>query len=827
MEKNPRAKRDNMKNRRMKAKRMLSAAHVLIAVVAIIECLILLVFTTYSWIETSSSLVIKNGIHTTTIDNDMPIADALNYHYTIPASGSVTPDADDPDLNANFSFVKYYQLCKTSSPDGATFYFPKSNTTHGNYRLGDTTDYNTSYIYFDVEVENLKSVTQGFYFTSADIFSIDGETSLTSGQQAALLNAMRLSIQTDDDRPSIYARESKTVNAINNTTNGIIAAQSLAFSGYTSSSSSDDKLFTVTSGNSTKVSFRIWLEMNDLFAPGTDFYGQASDSAIMKNLYNTQIKVNFDLNYAETTAVRFYFDDYSFMTTGANKGAHLTTLDPTYIMYFYDGSAGKYYPMCLSSSGSANAPARWVTANSIGTASATIPETAVRSGGSIVSTNGKNNSYFVYASNNRMSSVGGTTAPTGFKYKWKLDGRSAPVFPTGQKYIFNGFSVAKTDATVSTTSIGNGLGDWNKNNSATLLQFKDETTALNGASYNATSAGANTNIISSNPSAGIFAYKAMTNDAGTTISRYNYTNSVAALYLDDDDGYYKCFVPSTWLGNATPNIFYFSSGTYAVTTASHLNSTSSTDTLSNVACTMYWNAAEPNGNVYTALGTISDTPYANISGSTMLAGIGTWYETTPVSFDSELLDTDLAGTNKYKVSFDGTNYYHLVGNDACNTFSAHVPVGYALNFSRTNSSNNTVYWSGGTRNPVNDTVFYATSLTSGTPDYGTGQWHIAVFVDGTFEHLVYDTVVTGYTDSAGNPGHGQLLYSFDGANYYDITGERLDDYRWYVPDAMTSDNETIWYRWIPYNGTIFEYRQDLSDGIYYVVVEGADPSYGL
>lgn len=830
MEKNSREKYNNARNRREKARKMLSSSHALIAVVAIIECLILLVFTTYSWIETSSSLVIRNGVHTTTIDNDMPIADALNYRFIIPASGSPNPGADDPDLKANFSFVKYYQLCKSSSPDGNTFYFPKSNTTYGSYRLGDTTDYNTSYIYFDVEVQNLKNKTQGFYFTDQNIFSIDGETALTPDQQAAVLNSMRVSIQTDDDRPTIYSKTTKTVYAVNSTTGNTIGTQSLAFSGYTSANSGDDKLFTVTSNNSTKVSFRIWLEMNDLFTQ-SGFSGAASNSALMQNLYNTRVKVNFNLNYAETTAVRFYFDDYSFMTTGAHKGEHLTTLDSDYIMYFYDGGSGKYYPMCLSTTGSDSAPARWVTSNSTGTASATIPESAVSasSSGSIVSTNGKNNSYFVYAQNNRKSSVGGTTAPSGFKYKWKLDGRSAPDFSTNQKYIFNGFSVAKTDAAVTsaTTSIGNGLGDWNKNNTAVLMQFRDQTTATNGAAFNASSAGTNTGIIENNANAGIFVYYPLKNDADTQISRYNYTNSLCSLYLDDEDGYYKGYVPSTWLGNASPDIFYFANGTYSVATASHLNNSSYTDSLTNVSHTMRWSATEPNGNVYTALGYTNTTTYTNITGSVKLTGVGTWDETAMVSFDSELLDTDLTGSNKYKVSFDGTNYYHLVGNDACNTFSAHVPVGYPLTFSRTNSSNNTVYWDGGNRNSYNDTVFYATDLTSSTANHGSGQWHIAVLVDGTFEHLVYDTVVTGYTDSDGSAAHGVLSYSFDGTNFTEFTGDRLDAYRWYVPDDMTADNETVWFRWEPYSGTVFEYRHDMSDGIYHVVVEGADPVYGL
>ena len=79
------------KNRKRNSKkiadrRSLPSVHFLIAAIAIIECLILLSFTTYSWIESNSSLVIMNGPQTTTVDDtdsdnyvNIDIADTLNY----------------------------------------------------------------------------------------------------------------------------------------------------------------------------------------------------------------------------------------------------------------------------------------------------------------------------------------------------------------------------------------------------------------------------------------------------------------------------------------------------------------------------------------------------------------------------------------------------------------------------------------------------------------------------------------------------------------------------------------------------------------------------
>ena len=57
--------------------------YVLIAAVAIIECLILISFTTFSWIESASSLVIETGKknYDDSVFTRIPIAGALNYMF--------------------------------------------------------------------------------------------------------------------------------------------------------------------------------------------------------------------------------------------------------------------------------------------------------------------------------------------------------------------------------------------------------------------------------------------------------------------------------------------------------------------------------------------------------------------------------------------------------------------------------------------------------------------------------------------------------------------------------------------------------------------------
>ena len=134
MKQNDKRQKFTARAARERAHRMLSLSHILIAVVALLECCVLLTFTTYSWIESSSSLIIMNGpksTATTTTDIvNMDIVGQRKYR-TVLTSGEAT----DADLNEFYSKVSYFNLAKASSPDGKTFYFPKENTANSGKSL--------------------------------------------------------------------------------------------------------------------------------------------------------------------------------------------------------------------------------------------------------------------------------------------------------------------------------------------------------------------------------------------------------------------------------------------------------------------------------------------------------------------------------------------------------------------------------------------------------------------------------------------------------------------------------------------------------------------
>ena len=110
-------------------------------------------------------------------------------------------------------------------------------------------------------------------------------------------------------------------------------------------------------------------------------------------------------------------------------------------------------------------------------------------------------------------------------------------------------------------------------------------------------------------------------------------------------------------------------------------------------------------------------------------------------------------------------------------------------------------------------------------DYTRGYWNISVIVDGTWEHFFWD-----YGDIA-NANDDKVLGTFSynttghtgSPSYTNITPNKIDEYRWYVPlDNLATIPEYVYYKWVPYEGTEFKYSQKVSDGIYCVITESPD-----
>ncbi len=840
-------RKDSIKQRIVaKTRSKRTAVYTLIAVVAIIECLILISFTTFSWIETASSLIIKTGNKylTDNYDTRIPISSPLNYEFIVGSSSASSFDSNISDLNNYFSYSgesqtqNLYRFSRASSADGKTFFFPKKTNLKPNengYRQGDIIDSNAEFTHFDFVVNNkgaAKNHKLKFYFAESEVFTVEkGTSSLSDTDIETVKNAMRISFQSGNGTPKIYSPSSDyTYNAVNTTTGGTASVTSTKIL-----SDEGQKLFTLGKDSTQSISVRIWLEDK-----------AAGLSAISgEDLAGLDIKINLKLTYKENDYDFLYFDDYTFSSGKNNKdniGGHLTgdyPEDNSHRMFFvYQESANglnlHVYPMTIDNSGSNVDAACWVTCDGTGTPASTLPDitgmqyiTNLTNGTSTASKNALKYSYFGYGNYNLSSyqTNGSTALPSTIIYKWFLNDVKAD---TNGEMRYSAYSA---------TLAQNGAGGWAYETPLSMVYFRDLATGVTTNSYNN---GANQNFkyitnavnaatdteSSGNRSDVMYAH----------ISADASDNAVVTLYFDktadDGEGLFKSWVPSDWIENQYFVFEYCPGGSYA-----------------NPAITWTSNAkaSKPSSTtnyIYTALGYSENNTVASGDNRN---GSGTWreIELNPVFFSTELIDNVATSAQRYQVGvkIEGASdysYYTLIPDESNMKFYAYLPK------AGTNSNPQNDYRAGDimfhrasevgveTSDAIwlanlrkGSDTFYPVKIDASatSSDYSRGYWNISVIVDGTWEHFFWD-----YGDIANSEDDkvlGTFSYNTVGhtgsVSYTNITPNKIDEYRWYVPlDDLATIPEYVYYKWAPYDNTEFKYSQKVSDGIYCVITESPD-----
>lgn len=858
----PQLNKNSKRNSKSAQLRTMPSVHVLIAVIAIIECLVLLSFTTYSWIESNSSLVIMNGPQTTTVDDtdsdnyvNIDIADTLNYEINLNDDGE-----SNADLNTFYRFTENFRYGKTSSPDGVKFFFPKRNNTYSTantYRKGDTTDYNTSYTYFDFYIKNTVG-NRDFYFSDKsddvkNVFTLDdtenyfdGKTYTDGGQTKnkldAIKSAMRLSITTEADNQvttKVYSPNGSSYSAQNglnddNTNKLQITTEKIEDYGINKNKNLNanqrKKLFTSTKSTTKrmKVSVRVWFEIMDPDFQKAFGFG-TNQSNFNSNDFNAiaGVAVNVNLVFANSAnnLVPFYFDDYTFDTATANAGKNMTLANANndaYKVWFHvwnpNTNAYTNYEMERDTSIESSEYTRWEAQS--------VPQTVTDHLQSGITTAHLNGSYFTY----------GTSASATDKrwYLYEQPGSSSD-------FVYKAYSQTATDGSNII-----GVGAWDT--LMTLVRFNDMATRVVTSGFNNESSNFQyMNAVANTGATSGKNYVFVNNtDAGNTYAN-NFATAVArktaAMYYDTTEEVFKAYVPSTWVADSGALYFNFS-----VNGQFNQNQT-------NVRWFARSSTAHAGTYQYTALG-IHDNYDINLaSGQAAYAqGVGTWNDIEKISFSTELIDAYHKSAYRYFVSIGGSYgrmentaiSYPMVPDAANMVYSAYIPSGLGssstdLSFCRHNGVNTTLAQTSYSNPAVNwgasmrgsSATYYPVSESTAT---STGYWNLSVLVDGTYENLIYDTLTD--TDHLGtaNANTGVLEYSLNNGTTWTTLKDqsntdinRIDAYRWYVP---CDPGTVVQYRWTPYYGadklfgtyddTAFYFDHDTANGMYCVITESAN-----
>ena len=255
----------------------------LLSVVALIEVLMIIIVSTYSWVETISSIKITNAIGK--IDT---------YTYTNAEIGTGTGYSGNPiDLSKYFRASGNVHISSASSADGDEFYFPQvanAGAKSNSYRKGTINDKNTNYIRFSFRVQ-AKGTNANFYFDKVPTFKI-GDTVVTD-------NSIRVAVSISDSvdsegSTSVYSYNAvDSENVVGNVDGTKVTTTKIhAFSDY--DNNGDDEanvLFTVPKDGEKIITLTLWLQDPEKTAEYAGKAITANDFKIVTGVKTT--KINF------------------------------------------------------------------------------------------------------------------------------------------------------------------------------------------------------------------------------------------------------------------------------------------------------------------------------------------------------------------------------------------------------------------------------------------------------------------------------------------------------------------------------------------------------
>lgn len=216
----------------------MSIKTIVLSVVALIQMMLLITGTTFSWVETISSLALTGG---GIIDNPVKTVANIGSGYNKPI-----------DLDGYFKKAGNVHLSTCSSADGQNFYFPIVGDNN-NYRQSTVNDRNVNYISYNLKVVNKEK-------NKSEDFKFGNIPSIKIGDKAVTDNRVRIAI-TVDGATKIFSNKDDTENVVAATDGKLSKTTVNSFDKYTNS----DKdvtlpVFSIPANSSKEVKIALWLQ---------------------------------------------------------------------------------------------------------------------------------------------------------------------------------------------------------------------------------------------------------------------------------------------------------------------------------------------------------------------------------------------------------------------------------------------------------------------------------------------------------------------------------------------------------------------------------------
>lgn len=255
----------------------MSIKTIVLSVVALIQIMLLITGTTFSWVETISSLALTGG---GIIDN--PVKTVANI-----GSGSGYDKA--LDLDAYFKKAGNVHLSTCSSADGQNFYFPIVGDNN-NYRQSTVNDRNVNYIGYNLKVVNKENKSKDFKFGKIPSIKI--------GNEAVTDNRVRIAI-TVDGATKIFSNKADTENVVAATNGKLLETTVNSFDEYTNSDKNVTlPVFSIPANSSKEVKISLWLQEST--GSNNDNNGDVAVNDFTLVVSKKRVEVKYDTDSNET-----------------------------------------------------------------------------------------------------------------------------------------------------------------------------------------------------------------------------------------------------------------------------------------------------------------------------------------------------------------------------------------------------------------------------------------------------------------------------------------------------------------------------------------------
>lgn len=250
---------------------------IVLSVVALIQIMLLITGTTFSWVETISSLALTGGGK---IDN--PVKTVANI-----GSGSGYDKA--LDLDAYFKKAGNVHLSTCSSADGQNFFFPIVGDNN-NYRQSTVNDRNVNYIGYNLKVVNKENKSKDFKFGNIPSIKI--------GNEAVTDNRVRIAITVVDGATNvtkIFSNKGDTENVVAATNGKLSETKVNAFDKYTNSDKNVTlPVFSIPAKSSKEVKISLWLQESKGSNNGNNGDVEVKDFTLVVSKKRVEVKYGTD-----------------------------------------------------------------------------------------------------------------------------------------------------------------------------------------------------------------------------------------------------------------------------------------------------------------------------------------------------------------------------------------------------------------------------------------------------------------------------------------------------------------------------------------------------